>query len=678
MSPRYLYWILSLALLAQGCTTRARAADPVSATHPLEPLAAAELRSAFELVKARFVSDAALPDDDLRFPMLVLREPDKAEVLAFKPGATFTRVARVEVLHYPSNRGWVAEVDLRAKSVRSLEQLPAGTQLSVASEEYEAAEALVRAHLPWQLAMEARGLDPDHVYIDVWSAGDQPVPDDAAGELSHGADTRLLRCLSFDRGGLVDDFDPAAPQNPYDRPVEGVVVTLDMNARKVVAMTDTTMHPVVAETGNAPPTTQLAPLMSVMPAQSDIVLEGHLVRWHKWQFYAVLHPREGLVLYDVRFDDGSALRPIAYRLSLSEIYVPYGLGDENWTWRSAFDVGEYNAGTLAQELEVYRDVPDNAQFLDALFFSDLGPDDENPTGGIEYPRSVALYERDAGLLWTRTDPSNWARETRFARELVVTWNCWIGNYIYGFDWIFKLDGSIEVRVALTGTTLNRGTDATVEASAPKLGKDAAGVWVSAPNHQHFFSFRLDLDVDGPRNHALQMEVAHLPDTGFKNSFAASMEHLDVEGYRDADPFVARHWHVESAEAKNRVGKATGYAIEPGNLAVPYSAPDFPALERAAFARHQAWFTRYKDGELYAAGDFPNQAKTQDGLPTFVAGSESIAGQDVVLWYTTGFTHVTRPEDFPVMSTEYVSFKLAPRGFFARNPALDVADQVMSR
>jgi len=28
----------------------------------------------------------------------------------------------------------------------------------------------------------------------------------------------------------------------------------------------------------------------------------------------------------------------------------------------------------------------------------------------------------------------------------------------------------------------------------------------------------------------------------------------------------------------------------------------------------------------------------------------------------------------VMSTEAISFRLAPRGFFRRNPALDVADQ----
>src|SRR6202008_2548961 len=105
----------------------------------------------------------------------------------------------------------------------------------------------------------------------------------------------------------------------------------------------------------------LKPLVSQQPMGTDIDRQGRLVCWDNWQFYVVLHPREGLVLYDVRFMDGGVLRPIAYRLSLSEIYVPYGLGEENWSWRSAFDVGEYNAGTLVLSLEVNRDVPDNAE-----------------------------------------------------------------------------------------------------------------------------------------------------------------------------------------------------------------------------------------------------------------------------------------------------------------------------
>jgi primary-amine oxidase len=679
----------------------ARASDPVkiTATHPLEPLSAPEMKAAYEIVKAYFTSDPNLPHNmkKLRFPTLVLSEPPKQTVLAWKTGDMFPRVAHVEVLDDEINRTWVALVDLRQSKLVSLELIPKGAgQPALTTSEIDDGEEIVRNYKPWQDAMRKRKLDPDRVYLDVWAPGDAPLPDEVVAKLQDGENTRLFRYLSFDRGTKHKPFNKRHPQNPYDRPIEGVVVTVDMNKREVAQMTDTVMHPVSTESGNAtesdnaPAMVKLKPLTSAQPQGSDIKLQGKpqgklqgnpqggLVRWHNWQFYVALHPREGLVLYDVRFNDHSTWRPIAYRMALSEIYVYYGLGDENWVWRSAFEVGEYNAGILAQALEVNRDIPENAKLLDAVFFNDKGPDAEYKDGGIPYPDVVALYERDAGILWSRThpEPDNdgvYGRETRYARELVVTWNCWIGNYIYSFDWIFKLDGSIETRVLLTGTTLNRGTDAAIEASAPKVGKKD-GVLVAAPYHQHFFSFRLDLDVDGPINRLMEMEVANLPDTGFKNSFAPTMQYIEREGFRDANPSTLRHWHVEGSST-NAFGKPTSYALEPGGVAVPYAASDFQGLARGAFAQHQLWATQYKEGELYAAGPFPNQSKTAAGLPEFVKDAASLAQQDVVLWYTMGYTHLTRPEDYPVMPAETISsFRLVPQGFFTRNPALDVADQ----
>jgi hypothetical protein len=41
------------------------------------------------------------------------------------------------------------------------------------------------------------------------------------------------------------------------------------------------------------------------------------------------------------------------------------------------------------------------------------------------------------------------------------------------------------------------------------------------------------------------------------------------------------------------------------------------------------------------------------------------------WYVFGIHHITRPEDWPVMPVDVVSFWLKPFGFFDRNPALDV-------
>jgi primary-amine oxidase len=642
--------------------------------HPLDPLSASEHHRSFDAVRARFAADPSLPQQDLRFPLVALAEPAKASVLAWRDGQPIERLAEVHVAHAASARTWVARVDLVHAKVIDLRELPKGTQPALSSSEYTAAGALVRAYAPWQAALRARGLDPALAYVDLWAPGHGSVPPEAAAALSQGAQTRLLRALTFQRGAAVASMKDHAPHNPYLRPVEGLVVTVDLNAMKVVHMSDTgTRTPVSSDGGNAERIDALH-AQHLGKVQSDIQLDGQRVRWHGFQFVIGFHPREGLVLYDVRYDDHGTLRPIAYRLSLSEIYVPYGLADPAWSWRSAFDVGEYNAGSLAQPLDLDGDVPSHAQLLDVQVASDVGPHADNVEGSRRVPGAIALYERDAGVLWTRTDPTTGVRDTRVARELVVTWSCWLGNYIYGFDWVFKLDGSIEVRASLNGTTLNRGTTDVMEASAPKIAKDARGVLVAAPHHQHFLSFRLDLDVDGPDNELMEMALTPLPGTPSKNAFDTTMLHMRTEGARDVAPSYARHWHVESGHNKNTLGRPTSYALEPGEFAVPYSAADFPGLLRGGFATHQLWFTRYREEELYAAGAFPYQATQPDGVTSYIKPPEPLSGQDdLVLWYTAGFTHVARPEDHPVMPSESVGFRLVPRGFFDRNPALEVED-----
>ena len=110
---------------------------------------------------------------------------------------------------------------------------------------------------------------------------------------------------------------------------------------------------------------------------------------------------------------------------------------------------------------------------------------------------------------------------------------------------------------------------------------------------------------------------------------------------------------------------------PGENAIPYLDPDAPLRKRGAFIGHAFWATQMRDEERYAAGDYPSQAATPDGLPLWTKQDRSLAGQDVVLWYTFCVTHAPRPEEWPVMSTHRTGFRLIPAGFFDRNPALDV-------
>ena len=110
---------------------------------------------------------------------------------------------------------------------------------------------------------------------------------------------------------------------------------------------------------------------------------------------------------------------------------------------------------------------------------------------------------------------------------------------------------------------------------------------------------------------------------------------------------------------------------PGHSDLSLLDQDEPQQQRASFSGSALWVTRYKPDENFAAGIYPNQNRTVEGLPRFVGDHESVADKDLVLWYTVGFHHQTRSEDWPVMPEMWHSFKIRPFNFFDRNPGLDV-------
>ncbi|MCA1605933.1 MAG: primary-amine oxidase [Acidobacteria bacterium] len=624
------------------------------ATHPLDPLNETEIARAVKILQA-----AKLPRTAL-FSTVQLNEPPKSEVLNFKAGAAFRREAFAIVLDRKENRTYETVVDLRANKIASWKEIP-GVQPLIFYGEYETLQKIVKADVRWQAAMRKRGItDFDKVAVDGW----------AIGQVDPRFTGRLMRGLSYFRGDAA---------NYYGRPIEGVIAIVNMNTQKVVDLTDTGVIPITPngqdfdEESIGKMRQKPKPLLLTQPEGASYQIDGQELRWQKWRLRYTMHPREGLVLHLVGYDDEGTIRPILYRVSLSEMVVPYGDPDANWRWRAAFDVGEYSVGRLASPLEPKLDAPENAQLIDATFADDFGKP-------YTLERAVAIYERDGGILWKHFDTVSGKNETRRARELVMFYVATIGNYDYAVNYIFKQDGSLEIDLALTGIMLAKGVRERRANVSHLSMSGTTGHLVAenivAPHHQHFFSFRLDFDIDGTQNSVTEMNTSAMPsrpNNPYLNAFMMreSVLKTEMEARRKMDMQAARVWTVTNFAATNSLGHHPSFVLVPGANSLPYIAPESLVRKRAQFINNHFWATRYDAQEMYAAGVYPNQSKGGDGLPRFISNNQIIENQDVVVWYTLGITHVPRPEEWPVMPVTHVGFKLIPGGFFNRNPALDV-------
>jgi primary-amine oxidase len=650
------------AATAAATPTRRRAAAPAAATHPLDPLTASEITTVAQILRAR----PDLPAQAF-FPTIALNEPPKAEVKAFKPGTPFRREAFVTVFDRAANRTFDAIVDLRAKKVASFTPIP-GAQPMIMFEEFDRVPPLVRADPAFQAAMRKRGItNIDDVQIDPWAPG-------LLDPKTEPSTTRWIRALAYLK---------EKKNNGYARPIEGVVALVNLTAMRVERVIDLGVYPVPPQTADlnaraiGPQRAAPKPLLHQQPLGASFTVTGHEVRWQKWRFRFSVHPREGLVLHTVGYEDGGRVRPILYRASIAEMLVPYAAPESNWTFRNAFDEGEYGLGRLTDSLEIGTDAPRHARFFDVVYADDLG----KPT---TIPRAVALYERDGGLLWKHFEYYSGTNDSRRARELVLFSIVTVGNYDYGLNWIFRQDGSLELQAVLTGIMLTRGVQAaTVSTNGTDHGTEHEGrSWhlvapnVAAVHHQHFFNMRLDFDVDEGPNSVKEINVTAVPagpDNPDLNAFVMEDTPLRTEGeaQRDLNLATARRWLIVNPDARNALGQPAGYLLAPGDNSVPYLQPDSAIRQRAGFVDHHFWATRYDPAELYAAGMYPNQAGPGGGLPTWTKANRSLDRQDIVAWYTFGITHVPRPEEWPVMSATTAGFKLLPVSFFSKNPSLDV-------
>lgn len=670
-----------LILIALGLAwfvTRDRGVDQFETveTHQLSPwhsLTAVEIEQASAAVKSRH-------GEQIIINRISLRQPDKADALAWVPDQTALRGADIT---FRANRvSYRVFYDFATASLDETRTLETGQPML--SPDGEILPAVMQANeLPQLLAaLERRGV----------KKGDGLCLPRTIGryfaDRADPVDDRLLRLDCFNiRGQSGLRILPST--SAYARPIEGLSVLYNVETGDIVDIIDSYSdgeyppHDIVAleyHKGAIETREALKPIDISQPDGVNFTLNGERVDWQGWQFHLRFDPRQGTVLNRVGHNTSEGFRSVAYEVAMSEMFVPYQDNDVHWFYRAYFDMGEYGFGNMATALQG-SDCPDNAVFRDAVLHSADGLP-------VLAENRVCIFEHDPGYpIWRHHEPlydgvpGIEPHQSRRSTELIVRMVATIGNYDYFQDYVFQQDGRLRIRLVATGVDATKGVFARTLADETAAVETRTGTLIAphrlGVNHDHFFAYRIDMDIDGTANNFVRHKIQAVPQA----------ENLPRQGIWMVTPDPVQNevqaqtkMNVEkpallvfsSAEYENAMGYPSAYQIMMPNVR-PLVTMNDATYRRADFVRNNLWVTHYARDELYAAGLPVNQSDADLGMPAYIADNQNIENTDIVAWPVIGFHHVPMAEDWPVMPAKIDEIILKPRNYFDRNPAIDLPD-----
>lgn len=695
--------------------------------HPLDPLTPDEIVAVSLGVRRHTAANTDIKA--VRFITSYLLPPPKKAVLAYlgipldpgeKPERATEIIRKAEVDFFDVVTGHAYNTVLALKDgqweVETLEKLPEGVQPQISVEELLLCEKIIREDKQVQKLAADVGVLPEQLHADGWAIGyDSRFP----------KKSRIQQALLFARFSRHD--------NLYAHPMDFIPV-VDSIAQKVIHIdfpprylpkaspnsfftksglelelsAPTTVPPPLEEDSLAaskrervPPPREawdflpdlmaekpgdnfkvrddLKPLHVVQPEGVSFKIDGHELEWQKWKMHIAFHHREGIALSTITYNDDGNIRPIFYRLSLAEMVVPYGAPEHPHPRKHAFDVGEYGMGTMANELSLGCDCLGTIHYLPGSYVAHDG-------SAVVIKNVVCIHEEDAGLLWKHTDfrVGGRAHAVR-SRRLVVSMICTLANYEYIWNYYFYQDGNIELEVRLTGIVQVYVKN---EDEPTRFGTTLAP-GINAHYHQHLFSIRVDPMIDGLHNTVVETDIIPLPDapTGSIANYAGNAfltaDHpitVQSEGAREVSYEKDRRWSIINPKKRHPYsGKFVGYSITglKGAATKLMGREDGVVAVRAPFAKKPLWVVKDvetpKGGRMWPSGKYVPQTREapEDSLEKWVQGDDNLAEEDVLVYITTGVTHIPRPEDWPVMPVEHVNLLFRPTNFFKSNPSMDV-------
>jgi primary-amine oxidase len=371
------------------------------------------------------------------------------------------------------------------------------------------------------------------------------------------------------------------------------------------------------------------------------------VNGSRWRFGVDRCPREGLAFTNVRFTPkGGVERLVLYQANIAQIHLPYHPGEPRF-----HDLSTDTAGLGDMALTLTAPECAGGTLLD---------------GG-----RVCKQVEDRGYAW------KYNGSYAMGEEVVVWMSSQLGRYTYINQWVFQDDGTIEPRVGLTGQLQMYGGSASYLPYGSRLNAESAATPTVGLNHMHNIYYRLDFDMNGSSNDAVDrieyfQSMVPSPDSSCAvvgQCGRDTLTRLDAEAVDFISPDHYTSWRVLDKVTTNADGRNIGYEI------VPEIEGLWSGMTSASepWSSGELWVTAYNQCELLPFDNVSPYlpagcaASTAANVTAMTSPAANVNGADLVVWYANRFRHFVRDEDGPEMPIEWVGFHMSPRSFHHQNP-----------
>ncbi|TFK55964.1 amine oxidase catalytic domain-containing protein [Heliocybe sulcata] len=402
--------------------------------------------------------------------------------------------------------------------------------------------------------------------------------------------------------------------------------------------------------------------------------ELQYVSWLGWGLYLGFNRDMGLSLWDIRFRG----ERLIYELAPQEAIAQYAGNDpmqSTTAWLDRF----FGMGGSVRDMMPGYDCPHEAVYLPATTHSGIGI--------IKRDRAICIFEQDSGRPITRH--TGYSKDEFGAVKgyvLTIRSISTVGNYDYCFDYMFQVDGTIEVRLSASGYLQGGYWEPKQEGYGAPIRETSMGSL-----HDHVINYKVDLDMVGTKNSLLQTttateEVEHpwIEEDWGSKVIQQKISRTYIENEDDA---LLKYPHnfqggyaIVNKEETNTWGTVRGYAIHPGYSPVYNTVVGSKRLlNNANWARYNLAVSRRKETEPTSSSMW-NQHLPGAPVVDFhkFFDSENITQEDLVAWVNIGMHHLPQAEDVPNTRTNLAasSFFLTPLNYFDTDVSIESINAVI--